>query len=95
MNDPATIHPVELSVRRTLQNAEAYVRREPVKAVGTALGIGLVLTMLPLRSLTKPAALLGSALLQPTLLGLGLIKAFELCCQTADVKAAPPPPDSP
>lgn len=88
MNAPETPHPAELCLQRTLTRAEDYVRREPSKAVGAALGAGLVLTLLPVRSIVRPIASLGAALLPPTLLGLGLIKAFELCCQTTTGKAA-------
>jgi hypothetical protein len=90
MNDPKTPHPVELCVQRTLERAEDYVRREPTKAVGAALGAGLLLTLLPTRSMVRPIASLGAALLPPALVGLGLIKAFELCCQNTPVKPAPP-----
>lgn len=94
MNASETPHPAELCLQRTLERAEDYVRREPTKAVGAALGAGLVLTLLPTRSMVRPLATLGAALLPPMLVGLGLIKAFELCFQSPPVKAAPPP-DSP
>ena len=81
MNDRDPPHPAELCLQRSLQQAEDYVRREPAKAVGAALAAGLVLTMLPTRSMVRPIAAIGAALLPPTLLGLGLIKAFELCLQ--------------
>lgn len=85
--DP-TPHPAELCLRRTLERTEDYVRREPTKAVGAALGAGLVLTLLPTRSLVKPLAIVGSALLPPVLVGLGLIKAFELCFQNTPCAGA-------
>ncbi|OYW29655.1 MAG: hypothetical protein B7Z47_04550 [Chthoniobacter sp. 12-60-6] len=88
MNDPDALHPAELCLQRTLEHAKDYVRREPARAVGAALGAGLVLTLLPTRSMVRPVAMLGAALLPPTLLGLGLIKAFELCVQTTPVKSS-------
>lgn len=91
MNAPATPHPVELCLQRTLERAEDYVRREPVKAVGAALGAGFLLTLLPTRSMARPIATLGSMLLPPALAGLGLIKAFELCCQPPVAKEAATP----
>ncbi|WP_395748476.1 hypothetical protein [Prosthecobacter sp.] len=90
MNDPKTPHPADLCLQRALERAEDYVRREPTKAVGAALGAGLLLTLLPARSLVRPIASLGATLLPPALLGLGLIKAFELCCQNCTAKAPPP-----
>lgn len=65
MNHPDTPHPAELCLQRTLEQAENYVRREPTKAVSAALGVGLVLTLLPTRSMVRPLAALGAAFLPP------------------------------
>ncbi|WP_395736837.1 hypothetical protein [Prosthecobacter sp.] len=90
MNDPQTPHPIELCFQQTLERAEEYVRREPAKVVGAALGAGLLLSILPARSMKRPIASLGSLLLSPALIGLGLIKVFEICCQTTPCKEAHP-----
>lgn len=95
MNASETPHPAELCLHRTLERAEDYVRREPTKAVGAALGVGLVLTLLPARRMVRPIAALGAAMVSPTLLGLGLIKAFELCCQSTPAKVETASVDSP
>lgn len=95
MNASEAPHPAELCLHRTLERAEDYVRREPAKAVGAALGAGLVLTMLPARSMVRPIAALCAAMVSPTLLGLGLIKAFELCCQSTPAKEETASVDSP
>ncbi|MBN8422120.1 MAG: hypothetical protein J0L73_24610 [Verrucomicrobia bacterium] len=94
MNAADTPHPAELCIRRTLERTEDYVRREPTKAVGAALGAGLVLTLLPARSLVRPLAIVGAAMLPPVLVGLGLIKAFELCFQNTP-RTELPATDSP
>lgn len=60
---------------------EAYVRREPARAVATALGAGLLLKLLPARALARPLGAAATTLLPPTLVGLGIIKALELCLQ--------------
>lgn len=91
MKDPETPHPAELCLQRTLERAENYVRREPSKAVAAALGAGLALTLLPTRSMLRPLASVGAAMLPPILAGLGLIKAFELCFQHMPVEEATPP----
>jgi hypothetical protein len=59
------------------------------------MGAGLLLKLLPTRSIIRPITTLTVALLPPALLGLGLIKAFELCFQPASPKPAVPPPESP
>ena len=85
MNAADTPHPAELCLQRTLERTEDFVRREPAKAVGAALGAGLALTLLPTRSMVKPLAIVAAALLPPVLVGLGLIKAFELCFKNTPV----------
>ena len=90
MNDRDPPHPAELCLQRTLAKTEAYVRREPTKAVAAAMGTGLLLKLLPTRALVRPITTLAVALLPPALLGLGLLKAFELCCQSTS-KSVPAP----
>jgi len=91
MTDRDTPHPVELCLQRTLERTEDYVRREPTKAVAAAMGAGLLLKLLPTRSMVRPITTLAVVLLPPALLGLGLIKAFELCFQPDTVKPKAPP----
>lgn len=96
MNDSQSPHPAELCVQRALERTEDYVRREPAMAVAAAFGAGLLLKLLPTRAVARPIATVVVKLLPPTLLGLGLLKAFELCCQQNPChQTAPPPADSP
>jgi hypothetical protein len=75
---------------------EAYMRREPAKAVAVAMGAGVLLKLLPTRAMVRPLATLAVTLVPPALLGLGLVKAFELCCQQTKLKPAMlPTPESP
>lgn len=92
MNDSDTPHPAELCLQRILERTEAYVRHEPAKAVAAAMGTGLLLKLLPTRAMVRPLTTLAVTLLPPALLGLGLLKAFELCCQQTKFKSAPPSP---
>lgn len=92
MNDREPPHPAELCLQRTLARTEAFVRREPAKAVAVAMGTGLLLKLLPTCAMIRPITTLAVALLPPALLGLGLLKAFELCCQTTTLKPALTPP---
>lgn len=59
---------------------EDYVRRQPTKAALAALGAGLVFNLVPPRMIARVAATLAARLLPPALLGLGVLKAFEMCC---------------
>jgi hypothetical protein len=61
------------------QRAEAFARDEPAKAVASAFGAGLLLTLLPIGATVRVCAAILFALARPVLLGLGLRKAWELC----------------
>lgn len=87
MSDCDPPHPAELCLQRAVTNAEAYVRREPAKAVAAALGAGLLIKLLPARAVVRPLSALAVTLLPPVLLGLGIMKAFELCCQQSRASA--------
>lgn len=87
MNDSSPPHAAELSLQQTLKRVEDYVREQPTKAVAAALGVGLVLNLAPPRMLARLTSTLASRLLPPALLGLGVLKAFEICCEKIDSKA--------
>lgn len=72
--------PVEQSVQQWIGEAEDYARRDPVKAVGIAFGVGLALNILPKRLIVGATTLAAVTLVRPVLLSLGVMKAFELCC---------------
>ena len=84
LNDSAAPHPAELCLDRLLGQTEDYIRREPVKAVAAAFGMGLLINVLPPRVIVGTVTGLGVALLRPALLTLGVVKAFELCCACKD-----------
>ena len=82
--DPATPNadgaaPCSVSCRTLRNEAEAFVRREPAKAVASAFGIGFLLHLLPIRAMTAAVAAVALALLRPVLLCLGLLKLSEIC----------------
>ena len=90
MNDPVTLHlnlmntepplqPAEQYVQRLVNDAETMVRNEPAKAMAAALGLGLALHVLPTRFLVASVTAVALTLLRPSLLTLGVVKAFELC----------------
>ena len=79
-----------LSIRSLLGDLQSFARREPVQAMALAVGAGLLVNLLPKRAVANTAATLGSALLHPALLALGLTKALELCCQANRSHTSPP-----
>ena len=81
MNASEPVHPAELFLQQMIGKTKDYVRREPAMAVAMAFGAGMLLKLLPTRAVSRPVAAIAVKLLPPTLLGLGLLKAFELCCQ--------------
>lgn len=82
MNAPNTTpHPAEACLQRAFEKVENYVRQEPAKAVAGALTAGLLLKVLPARALARPLTAAFASLLPSALVGLGLIKALELCMQ--------------
>jgi hypothetical protein len=90
MNATWSPHAAELYLQELLGKAETYVCREPMKAVVAAIGAGLLLKLLPPRAVARPITALAVTLLPPELLGFGILKAFELCCESAHCMAAPP-----
>ncbi len=73
--------PAELSVRRPLDDLKDFARREPAQAVAAAIGVGLLINLLPTRMVAGTVAIVGATLVRPVLLSLGVTKAVELCCQ--------------
>lgn len=71
-----------------IDRAENYARREPGKAVISAFGTGIILNMLPLRSIAAAAVGIAMYSVRPALLVLGLVKACEFCSnQTQSTKS--------
>lgn len=58
---------------------EKYVKEQPAKAVGAALGIGLVVSLLPLGRIVGMLVDVGFSLVRPILLGAGICKISEWC----------------
>lgn len=70
--------PAEQLVRKLVQDASTVAQRDPAKAVATAFGLGVLLNVLPTRLIFGTAATLASTIVRPTLITLGVIKAFEI-----------------
>lgn len=87
MNHEPPAPPPEFSIRRTLGDLTEFSRREPAQAFAAAVGVGLLINLLPARMVAGTVAIIGAALVRPVLLSLGVTKAMELCCQ----KSSNPP----
>ena len=61
-----------------LHRAEDFARRDPARAAAAAFGAGFVLNFLPLGAIASAIVGIVFATLRPTLLILGLLRAFEL-----------------
>lgn len=88
MNPPTPPHAAELSLHQNLKRLEDWVRREPTKAVAAAVGAGLVIHLLPARLIAGVTTTLATRLLPPMLMGLGVLKAFEIGCEKEATRSA-------
>ena len=82
------------SKRRDLEaelysRTEKYVKAQPTKAVGAALGAGLLVSLLPLGRIAGMLVDVGFSLVRPILLGAGICKISEWC-QPRPVAACKP-----
>lgn len=95
MNTLVVPHPAEQCLQRAFQQTEDYVRREPVSAVIMAFGAGLLLKVLPARIIARPLSTLAVKVLPTMLLGLGVLKAFEVCSQQCHLAVTSEEAESP
>lgn len=93
MNEPQNPSPAERSggccdwkkrLDEIAANATKVAREEPAKALGFAFVTGLICTVLPVGRLVGGLVRLALALVPPTLLVLGGIKAWEEIEKRAD-----------
>jgi hypothetical protein len=68
---------------RIMEAVKNYARREPVKSIALAVGVGLLIDLLPAKAVLGMALAAGAAIMRPVLLSLGATKAMELCAQPA------------
>jgi ElaB/YqjD/DUF883 family membrane-anchored ribosome-binding protein len=61
-----------------LDQADDYARREPVKAVVSAFGVGFLVNLLPIGAIVGALTGIAFAMARPVLLFLGLLKACDL-----------------
>lgn len=86
MNQAPPLQPIEFFVQRTLSDLRQFAQREPGQAVAAAIGVGLLINLLPTRLVVGTVTLVGATLVRPLLLSLGVTKAMELCCQNTSPK---------
>ena len=71
--------PCSATASTWLVQAEAFARREPTKAVVSAVGAGFLLNLLPIRAILGAPAAVALAVARPALLFLGMLKLWEIC----------------
>lgn len=57
---------------------KTFARNEPVATAAAALGVGVLLNLLPSRVVVGTLAAVGSMVIRPVLFSLGVAKAIEL-----------------
>lgn len=78
MSSPETPHePNDGMSEGFLRQAEDFARQEPMRAVGTAFVVGLILTLLPLGGIIAGLVRLLLCLARPGLMILGAMKLYE------------------
>lgn len=90
-------HPADssFSLPHLFSRLKAFASREPIQAMALAVGAGLVIQLLPKRAIIGTATTLGSTLIYPALLTLGLTKAIEIsfpALRPCGLPSPPPPP---
>lgn len=77
------------------RTARQFITETPSKAVGTALGAGLLLSLLPVGRIVGMLVDVGFAMARPILIGVGVYKVSEACRSLffADGAAAPKQPN--
>jgi hypothetical protein len=71
--------PCSMNCCTWLSEAEAFARREPGKAVVSAVGAGFLLHLLPIRAICGTLTAVAFVLARPALLFLGMLKLTEIC----------------
>ena len=86
---PAPTRNLACFLRCKLQEMKAYARREPTQALAAALGVGLMVNLLPTRVVAGTVSTVGAAVLRPILISLGIAKAIELTCNVTPLTLKP------
>lgn len=76
-------------LRGRLRDLKAYAHQQPVQAVATAFGVGLLVNLLPTRVVAGTVSTIGAAVLRPVLISLGITKAIELTCHVTPLTPKP------
>lgn len=73
------VDPCSVTCCTWLSEAEAFARREPAKAVASAVGAGFLLHLLPIGAILRALAAVAFALARPILIFLGLQRVWDIC----------------
>jgi hypothetical protein len=69
------------TLQKVLTEIKEFTRQEPVAAVAAVCAVGLLVKLVPRSWVMGTVAIVGTALIKPALLSLGMTKAMELYLQ--------------
>ena len=86
---PPTSNPTPAILKKVLTDIREFTRAEPVATVAAVCAVGLFLKLVPRSWIVGTVGVVGTALLRPALLSLGMTKAVELYLQRPNKKWGP------
>ena len=92
---PATsAHPASDTRKQILTDVREFILKEPVATVAAVCAVGLLVKLLPRAWVVGTVGVVGTALIKPALLSLGMTKAVELYLQRPHTNRNTAPSDS-
>ena len=83
---PPTTNPAPAILKKILTDVREFTRAEPVATVATVCAVGLLVKLVPRSWIVGTVGVVGTALLKPALLSLGMAKAMEIYLQRPHTK---------
>lgn len=78
---PPTTNPSSAMLQKFLMDVREFTRAEPVATVAAVCAVGLLVKLVPRSWIVGTVGVVGTALIRPALLSLGMTKAMELYLQ--------------
>ena len=73
-------------LQKFLTDVREFTRAEPVATVAVVCAVGLLVKLIPRSWIVGTVGVVGTALIRPTLLSLGMTKAMEIYLQRPNKK---------
>ena len=78
---PNSAHPASDILKQGLTDVRKFIFKEPAAAVAAVCAVGLLVKLLPRSWVVGTVGVVGTALIKPALISLGMTKAVELYLQ--------------